>query len=434
MGAFGVIAHPENRKLEPVERTEVLDQLARMLAHPLFRHSKRYPALLRYVVEHTVDGATEHMKERTLGIEVFGRSANYDTNQDPVVRATAGEIRKRIAQYYYLPENQGQLRIELPLGTYVPEFHLPVLNVSAPSPTGIVVVSPATAPVPASTVVAEAPTRPSRTAWMLPSAITAAVMAVLVLGVAAWRPWNAPSALDRFWSPLIEAPGDVLMCVGQPHFGPSNRAPVTGDSHDAMYFTPTATPASTTLRELYGLGRHHVALTDAVTLARVAGVLESHGKKFNVRGLTATSFEDLRGGPVVLVGAFNNEWTLRLTSTMRFRFQSSEGHSWITDSQKPGAPRWEVDSTKPYLTITDDYAMIARVRDPTTGRFVVVAAGLSGWGTQAAGELLAENRLMETLARDAPPDWASKNIQAIINTKVVAGNSGPPMVVAKYFW
>src|SRR5579871_6565919 len=68
------------------------------------------------------------------------------------------------------------------------------------------------------------------------------------------------------------------------------------------------------------------------------------------------------------------------------------------------------------------------------GAFCGVAAGLSGWGTQAAGELLAENRLMETLARDAPPDWASKNIQAIINTKVVAGNSGPPMVVAKYFW
>ena len=71
-----------------------------MLANPLFSHSKRYPNLLRYVVEQTLQGQTAPLKERTLGVEVFDRKLDYDTSLDPVVRTTAGEIRKRIAQYY----------------------------------------------------------------------------------------------------------------------------------------------------------------------------------------------------------------------------------------------------------------------------------------------------------------------------------------------
>src|SRR5258706_12869793 len=104
-----------------------------MLVNPHFSHSKRYPALLRYVVEQALAGHTDQIKERTLGIEVFGRTPDYDTNQDPVVRTTAGEIRKRIAQYYHEPGHQDELRIELPCGSYVPEFHMPV-QLERPAP------------------------------------------------------------------------------------------------------------------------------------------------------------------------------------------------------------------------------------------------------------------------------------------------------------
>src|SRR5215471_19335383 len=106
------------------DRNSARSQLAKMLAHPLFANSKRYPTLLRHVVECSLDGRTENLKERTLGIEVFGRKADYDTNLDPVVRITAGEIRKRIAQYYHDPEHESELRIDLPPGSYAPLFHL----------------------------------------------------------------------------------------------------------------------------------------------------------------------------------------------------------------------------------------------------------------------------------------------------------------------
>jgi len=108
------------------ERDAIRAQLERILANPLFTHSKRYPLLLRTVVERTLQGRAGHLKERTLGVEVFGRQPDYDTNTDPVVRITAGEIRKRIAQYYHEPGHESELRIDLPCGSYVPEFHQPV--------------------------------------------------------------------------------------------------------------------------------------------------------------------------------------------------------------------------------------------------------------------------------------------------------------------
>src|SRR5438132_6738086 len=113
------------RQLGPSEFPDsaaVLEQLERILATPLFQHSKRYPAFLRHVVEQTVQGAGDGLKERTLGIAVFRRAPEYDTSADPVVRNTASEVRKRLEEYYSEPGHEGELRIALPTGAYVPEF------------------------------------------------------------------------------------------------------------------------------------------------------------------------------------------------------------------------------------------------------------------------------------------------------------------------
>src|SRR3954447_18932265 len=90
--------------LEPsslVDAPKVREQLDRLIAHPLFANSKRYPALLAYTVEQTLLGNAGELRERSIGIEVFGRTPTYDANADPVVRITAGEVRKRLGLYYY---------------------------------------------------------------------------------------------------------------------------------------------------------------------------------------------------------------------------------------------------------------------------------------------------------------------------------------------
>src|SRR5438270_6770289 len=95
---FGVeVPVQERTTISPGHREAVLEQLSRILSSPLFKHSKHYPAFLRFVVEQSLNGQEARLKERVIGIEVFGRGRDYDTNLDPVVRTSACEVRKRVA-------------------------------------------------------------------------------------------------------------------------------------------------------------------------------------------------------------------------------------------------------------------------------------------------------------------------------------------------
>src|SRR5215472_17231427 len=115
-----------------IDSKAVFQQLDRMLKSRHFCNSRRYPAFLSHIVRHTLDGDLDSLKERILGIEVFKRPHDYDTGSDPVVRITAGEVRKRIALYYHDEGTEHELRIELPPGSYVPVFSAPVNGIPAP--------------------------------------------------------------------------------------------------------------------------------------------------------------------------------------------------------------------------------------------------------------------------------------------------------------
>src|ERR1700736_3016792 len=130
MSSIGLVTGAWHPKTES-KRLLVRSQLERILSDSRFAASKRYPCLLRYIVEHTLAENEDHLKERTLGVEVFHRPPDYDTNLDPVVRLCAGEVRKRLAQYYQSSAHKGELRIELNPGSYVPIFLNPTTDASA---------------------------------------------------------------------------------------------------------------------------------------------------------------------------------------------------------------------------------------------------------------------------------------------------------------
>jgi hypothetical protein len=388
------------------ERDAIREQLELLLTNPLFKHSRRYPSMLRYVVEHALSGDTGQLKERTIGIEVFGRDPHYDTNLDPVVRTTAGEIRKRIAQYYHQPGHEGELRIDLPAGSYLPEFHLP-----ARSPVAI---------------------KPARfhPRWLLLSLAGAALSAMIGL-VALFNPW-APQPVERFWSPLLNSSSPALLCIG-----PANLSAVTPVVQaGAVPEGQPADPTTLTLTEVQKLEAQHVALSDATTLSRIAGLLQSHHKVYHVRNAVFTSFRDLRDGPVILIGAFNNNWTRRLSGQLRYSFQDDVGThlSWIADRQNPSRRDWQVAMRAPLSTVNEDYALISRFWDATTDQPVVIAGGIGIYGTMAAGEFLTDPMYLSKLAQQAPGDWDRKNIQVVIATTVLNGVSGPPRILATHFW
>src|SRR5215469_9799710 len=111
----------------PIESGEakalILRELEKILESPSFRGSSRRKEFLSYVVRHSLEGHHDLLKERTIGTEVFHRDANYATGDDPVVRVQAGEVRRRLEQYYYTVPTEVPVRIEIPIGSYHPEFH-----------------------------------------------------------------------------------------------------------------------------------------------------------------------------------------------------------------------------------------------------------------------------------------------------------------------
>ncbi|HUI80016.1 MAG TPA: hypothetical protein VLY24_18945 [Bryobacteraceae bacterium] len=392
------------------ERAALRQQLERVLADPLFTHSRRYPNLLRYVVECSLSGRTDSLKERTLGVEVFGREPDYDTNVDPVVRTTAVEIRKRIAQYYGDASHADEIRIHLPAGSYVPEFRL------AAAPAGDANNGAAALEIP--------PRRDAKRAVWVVGLVAAAIVLALWL-----RPWTPKTALDRFWSPVLGSSAPVLLCIG----GPGDLANGAQPAQNADPFRPTPEMAAAQV-----MRTEHVTLSDVLTLSRVGALLRDKGGKYEIRGEANTTFSDLRNQPVVLIGAFNNDWTLRLTGEMRFTFgEQPEGDQrifWIRDREHPSRKDWAVDAAIPYMKLEGDYALISRVLDPNTQRMVVVAAGLLQWGTVAAGEFLTDPRYLAQFAKQAPPGWERKNIQVVLSTQVIGGHSGPPRVLASSIW
>jgi len=389
----------DRNQVEELEARAIREQLDRLLLHQTFRNSKRYPALLRYVVEHTLKGNVEQLKERTLGIEVFGRELDYDTNIDHIVRSTAGEIRKRIAQYYHEPGHVSEIRIDLPSGSYVPEFHWPTPRLVAEKQPGI-------------------GSRAKRSLFLY-AAATLCIASLLIAAV--WvRTGTHETALDRFWQPMLRSSNSVLLCLGiapgvQPSSAVDSATTTVGDSHQNK-------------ANMIGLG-------DAITLSRLTSLLGAKEKSFQVRSELNSTLDDFRNSPAILIGGFNNEWTMRLTQGMRFTFEIDPRTSVLRIKDKQNASaNWAVDMAMPSNNLTADYALVSRVYDSTTQRMVVVAAGIGVYGTLAAGEFLTDPQYMELLAKQAPKDWERKNVQIVITTQVINGHSGPPHIVVANFW
>lgn len=414
--------------LSPLEASEnqraIREQLEHILESPGFRNSRRYPNLLRHVVERTLQGQTSDLKERTLGVDVFGRNPNYDLAADPVVRVSAGEIRKRIAQYYHEPGHETEIRIDLPLGSYLPEFHFPKAKEHVVQMPGPEIASESViAPRASATIAPLAPEHLISLRRFFPALPASAKFAIaiaigLTLVAAVWfRPWMRPATmLDQFWAPVLNPSVPVVLCVG--------RAPLSPGA--------TATPEQLVSRPP-GIG-----WPDVVTFARLTGLIQSKGQPYQLRREELATFSELQEGPAILVGAFNDAWTLRLIQGMRFGFQQNGTVYSITDQQDPNKTQWKVDlgnkDAQGRPVVSEDYALISRFLNPRTGKIVVMVAGLYASGTEAAGRLLTDSRQMELLTGHVPPHWEKKNLQVVIGTEVIDRIPGPARVLAAYSW
>jgi hypothetical protein len=418
-------------------RSELLDQLERIVQSKHFRNSKRYPSFLRFVVEQTLAGKTEVLKERTLGVDVFARPSNYDTNDDPIVRVTAGEIRKRIAQYYQDPGHEEELRIDLPLGSYVPHF-LPAAHVIhipehdhlrnhvdasiAISPTlGHEVVGPATAALAEKKLVAGI----WRSKIFLSGLLLLVVAAICFAGILL-RSHSRAQGTSYFWQPVIASSNPVLIVIGV-HSLDERGQDEAPETHASSPRTGQENMLSAMVRS------DMVPVSDIESYSEITDLLTRHNHAYRTKGSTDTTLQDLRQGPVILIGGLDNVWTKRLVTPLRYNFfASTQLESEIRDSKDPSHV-WKFDNMQPVSGDSRDYAIVASYYDPTIGQHVLVVAGIGKAGTQAAAEFLTSDQdLKSWLTEEKVP--RGKNVELVLSTEILDGQPGPPHVVATAIW
>jgi hypothetical protein len=426
--------HPQSKE----DREAILLELQQVLASPHFCNSKRYPALLQYIVENTLAGKSDLLKERTLGVEVFDRSPSYDTNGDTVVRYTAGEVRKRLSLYYSELGRRPAIRISLPAGCYVPEFfhdhdefdraegasHPAAHSASTDSPDEVagdllehgrpLRANRSPLPVSKAEIPLDASPRQFHTnrkhllRWVLTAAI-----AILVLAGAGWRyrPVNTKTAMDDFWAPVLRGQNMVPICTGGSVFAQDRFSGVATAGKDIDY--------------------PFVSMQAASAIAQISALLEQYGTTTELQPSASTPLTELREHPIILLGGYNNQWTLRLLQPLRFHF-APETEASIVDSTQPQV-RWERDHSLPYSS-ADDYALVARFRDSTTDSWVIVLAGVGRNGSEAAAQFVSSPHYMQLLRDRIGGDLWNRNVEAVLKVSVIDGKTGAPSILAAHVW
>jgi len=415
-----------------IDSQAVLQHLDRMLKSRHFRNSRRYPAFLAHIVRRRLDGDLDSLKERILGIEVFKRAHDYDTGADPVVRITAGEVRKRIALYYHDVGTEQELRIELPPGSYVPVFFPATHNGVAHEEDAI----PEAGTGSGGWSVAGPAEGPSKLhedhepSWMqvfsrhwIQATGSLAALTLTVAGVWFWM-WSS-SPIESMWRPFFSSPDPVLIVIGSPLgnlAGPNENAGANPnsvlDSHSHV----------------------HLALTDALALTDITGLLDVHRQAYRVQTSATTSLDDLRKRPVILIAAFGNSWSGRILAPLRFSLlrqqvapDGTTSLGSIVDHRHPGTV-WNFDFTKPAVVNSRDYAIVARLHSDLTEGPVMVVAGLGPAATECAGEFVSTPEYLQQIDAISPANWRKKNLELVLEVPIVDGKAGHGHIVASEFW
>ena len=418
---------------------EIRRQLRSILESPVFHGSKRCKQFLEYICEKSLAGEADTLKERTIAVEVFGRSPQSDLGEDTIVRVGAREVRKRLAQYYVTPEGlAADVHIDLLPGSYAPEFRYAVILKEE--------TVKADPPVRQALVLLGNERNPRHNTKVL---FAAAAVLLTAIGAFAALKWNDASARDegyrRFWEPVFESNEPLLLAVANPLvYHPSARAIRMSTENLPATQLPVQRPIQVPANKLDGsdlipVPNQYVGYGDMVVATEVSAMLARRNKSVRVRMSNTVQFADFRQGATLLIGAITNRWTLELSQAWRFQFARNPGlETVIVDTMDTHSPaearrRWRVPSHQDG-SAPEDYILISRIRNSIAGGFLIVAAGVKQFGTEAAGRLLTDPLQLSAVLAKLPRGWEDRNLQIILHTKVIGNTPGQPEVEAWHVW
>lgn len=415
--------------IDPARAPVVLEELDRILVSPFFKNAVRSRQFLQYVVQQTLNGHSDRLKERTIGVEVFQRAPGYATGDDPVVRVQAGEVRRRLDNYYQAATEPLPVRIELPLGSYAPQIHWqPIEDSRALPPTRSFI---------------DWIWKDPRRRWSI-ALLVLVLVAGLALAVASFSgKAKQLSAVNEFWEPAFVTPQPVFICLAKPvvyrptlelyqKYVRSHPGTFQTEVERSNQVLPLSPDAQLSWSEMSDYRDYGVAVGDVYAAMKISAMLGQIRKPTQIRIGMNYSFADLRNSPSVIVGAFNNKWTMQLMPGLHFGFVEEGGNLAIRE-QTPGGRVWRSNLSNDQQSGVD-YALVVRLLDSMTGQFTVIAAGITGSGTQTAGEFISNQSFLERGLRDLPVDWQKKNLELVLKTTVTDAMAGPPQVEAAFVW
>ena len=364
--------------------SETLNHLDDILRSPSFASSKRCQEFLRYVVRETVEGRAASIKERVIAQEVFGRGVHFEPGEDSLVRVKAREVRKRLADYYNCTPDS-TIRIELPLGGYVPRIQP---SVKAMPPAEVAV-------EPREEIAKSSPNR-RQLLWMIGGSAGALGAAALLPRLLVHHP-----ALDLFWRPIFATKRPLLLFI----------------------------PVLLTDGEL----TDRVGMGTALAISSAANFLTRHDYPYHLRFGADLTFSQLREQPSLLLGGFSSDWTLRMTRGLRFNL--------VQNQNGPGGTVLDTQTRQVWGPIVpnngyadQDYAILCRLFDANSGQIVLIAAGVTTFGTASAASVFFDPELFSKLVSQAPANWETKNFQAVIHISIIGATPSSPHFVSTYFW
>lgn len=433
------------------ERWELIE---RILNSQELKRSVRLRELLSYVGKQAIHGGITTLHEQEIGEAVFGRSSDYDTSLDNIVRVNVTELRKRIHQYYEGEGSGETLRVEIPRGAYIPVFSR---RLSSPAEN----VKPGTVPAEAATSgsaetsvnVETAPQMavPGRIYYRL-GIIGAVALAVLACGAAAflWRqnvelraqahPWQIDPAMRAFWSTFFESDGEVDIVTADTSLALAEdilQRPVSLDDYlDYKYKDLSGLPGLTAenraaLEQI--LSRNLGSVGDFRVAAEIMA-LDSRARSLRLANARAFGPEEVKANNVILVGGpVSNPWTALYQDRLDFHEvydRVRHRPSFVNHSPAAGEQAvWEMPNEP-----NSGYSIVAFLPNLSPQRYTLMIAGSDSQATLAAGEWLTSGEGLRWVRRKAPQGAfpyfevllaSSKLVGTPLHTDVVASRIHP---------
>ncbi|HEV8130954.1 MAG TPA: hypothetical protein VGQ81_06865 [Acidobacteriota bacterium] len=373
--------------------------------------------ILEFIVQRSLDGRTGEIKEYTIATEVLGRRPDFDPRNDNIVRVQVHRLRKKLEEYYNSEGAHDPFRIFIPRGRYYPDY------VRLPSPEQTLDTAPA---VPTASVAARTAQTWLSITW--PGVAVALLVVDLALSIyllvrpatgtnAAMEQIAETSSLASLWQPFIQ-PGQPPLVVY------SNALFLMSEHGDLFrYYTDTSHSLAMGARvpSLAGLERRgphpghtgplyyfdsYTGIGEVVAMGRIAKLLSKFGQDFLVKRSRITSYEDIRNRNVIFLGASLEDSILgRLPVESDLVFEEPQGEFvgrlLIRDRRAlAGAPTsYEFRRDDRTKALQGEYALISLLPGVTPNQRILILAGLSTLGTQAAAEFAASEDSMSTLER-----------------------------------